>query len=197
MDPGRNGSSSDEAPHFSKRIEEAPVMESPKSSGGKAKYIGLAVLGLVVLALLVFLGSRAITGYAVYGAMQESGVPAQYVTDMQKLASDLADAQATASEAVSRAEQAQENLANEQKKITQERESHAATKAALEADVERYQSSLRQAEKELSNAETSLTDAAKRLCCVQRAVSDSSIDSYTIADGAVSCTQGGDTPLSC
>jgi hypothetical protein len=196
MDPARSGSSSDEAPHFSKRIEEAPVMDAPKN-GGKGKYIGLAVLGLIVLVILVFFGSKAITGYAVYGAMEESGVPTQYVTDMQKLSSDLADAQATAAEAVSRAEEAQATLASEQKKINQERESHAATKAALEADVERYQTSLRQAESELSDADAALNDAAKRLCCVQRAVSDSSIDSYTLDDGAVSCTQGGETPISC
>ena len=181
----------------SKHLEDAPVFENGIDEGvplgrSKIKYIGLACLGLIILALLVFLGSRAVTGYSVYGAMQESGVPETYVTNMAGLQSELTNTKDQLTQtagALTQAQQARDEavtqtaeLATKNEDLTQKLSESEATGAALE--------------RERDEARTALEDSAKQLCCVQK-IFKPEINSYGLDNGAVVCGEGLTIRISC
>ena len=200
MDPARDGTKNE--PTFSKRMESAPVFDkSDVKKSGSTNYLkwgGLACIGVLALIVIIVLSGRAITGYSTYSAMTASGVPEQYVTDMTALASAKSAAEADAINARAQASAAQQERDTELAKITQERDSHAATKAALQSDLEKSQTNANTLQEELTTKRTAFADAARRLCCVQR-VLDPKINSYAITtQGTVACmTDGSGTKISC
>jgi hypothetical protein len=196
--PGSEDDADDKKTVFSKRMEDAPLMDHDEPSrGSKAKYIGIACLGIALLVVLVYFGGRAMTGYAVYGAMQESGVPGQYASDMQGLASELSRTQASLNQATSALAQTSDTLASERAAFAEEKQFISLQRDEFRAEFSKATDDLNRAQNNLEDTTETLSDAAKRLCCAQRAVADPNINSYSITDNKVMCTTGGQTPLSC
>jgi len=208
MDPERDHENTKNEPVFSKRIENAPLLDknhgerghSPKrdDKGTYLKWGGLAALGLIALITIIILGGRAITGYNTYTDMKASGVPAEYASNMQALADAKAAAERDAEQARTEAAEALRARDAELAKIAQERESHAATKEALGRDLERAITAGNAAIEDLQVLEPAFEDAARRLCCVQRAI-DPAITGYTItSQNKVACvTDNSGTRISC
>jgi chromosome segregation ATPase len=174
----------------------------------------------LVLLVTIFFVKPAFTGYATYQAMQESGVPDDYATDMVKLQAAVETAQAAQAEAeraqaaaeaerdaalgektkamssltqVQDQTEAQLTAAVEQAKQQQALvESMDEDRRATQELLERYENDVKEVESLREVAE----NAARRLCCIQR-VENPDIDSYNIDDDRIICASGGENELSC
>jgi len=181
----------------SNRMDEAPVFENGIDMGEplektKLKYIGLACLGLVILAFIVFFGARAVTGYAVYDAMEESGVPSEYVTNMVGLQSELTTTQSQLVRTVSDLEQ--ERIVRQEKdQQVQQLSSQNDQLSTKLGETERLADAL---EGERDEARGALEVSARQLCCVQRVLTPE-IDSYGLVDGVIVCGKGRTVKISC
>jgi hypothetical protein len=169
------------------------------------------VFGLIVI---IFFLIPAFRGYLVYREMQASGVPDEYVTHIDKLLQDKAAAEELAkSTQVQLADVSERNVANEHKlaaaredvnicneKRTADQKKHEQSIESLHNDVAAAEADVVTCEKEASQkidqTTAILMDAAKRLCCVQRAITPE-LDSFSIVEGKVLCSTGGQNPITC
>jgi len=175
-------------------------------------YVGVGVIVLILVVL--FLIIPGVKGYKAYRAMQQSGVPETYVTNMAKLIEDkqIAEAKQAALEternvALADAQQSLETLSSCQNNIDTCKSEAASQKKQCDAlidsfskDADTLKSDLATCQQEVKTAADKTTavisDAARRLCCVQR-VENPASNSYAVVESRIVCVQDGGKPITC
>lgn len=163
-----------------------------------------SVVGLIVLAFLIV---PVWKGFWMYQDAKDSGVPEEYLGNLQELqvaketaerlareaddrariAEDKSDIyRATSLEAMQNLSVGQEDLVKKEKMYKDLASSYSEELSQTEGDLEAC----------LEMQDGVIQDAARRICCIKR-IDNPAISGYEIDDGKIVCVESGGEPVSC
>ncbi len=180
-----------------------PMRAGGEDDEGTGIWWKLLLGAAVVLALIFLVIVPGYEGYKVYRAMQDSGVPEQYLSDMQGLSDAKAaaesHAQALEGDANASMQRAQEadaaKAACEQSLAACQRDA-SASQAQCGSSVDSLTQARDDALSQVEKDKATIDDAARRICCVRK-VENPLVTGYEVLDGAISCVESGGQPISC
>ncbi len=183
----------DEGPSQLSATNSGPSSSGMQLPAGGKQLIIWSIVGLIALALLlIFIVIPAVRGYATYSAMKESGVPDEYLTNMQ----GLIDAKKAAEEKIEKSNQELSAAQSQVNSCSAEKNACRETSDEFQRQVDVLSSELNDAKNLALEHEEVIADAGRRICCVAR-IENPSINAYAVLDGKITCTSEGGTAITC
>ena len=132
------------------------------------------------------------TGYAVYGAMEESGIPSTYATNMIGLQTELTNNK----DQLAQTKTDLDTARAAKDAALQQTQSLASANDGLTSKLSESETLATALEQERDEARSALQESARQLCCVQR-VLNPQIDSYGLEKGVIVCGESKTVSIKC
>lgn len=166
------------------------------------------VVGLAIVLLVFFLARPAAQGYRVYRALEEAGVPGEYVADVVALNEErerLAAELSSTGTGLQEARRDRDSLAGQYATCAADLEGCLEASAKEKKLCKDLADSLADEKAEVASAlaaceegtDEVIRDAARRICCAERALRDPGISGYELKDDRIECVNSGGEPLAC